>query len=74
MTRLDRLTYADKRFQATDSNGLAYSAPSAVVATGRVPKRLAVSNADMKGVHFCSICDGPLYRGKDATLAVCRQR
>jgi thioredoxin reductase (NADPH) len=70
MTRLDRLTHADKRFQATDSSGLEYSAPSAVVATGRVPKRLAVSSANMKGVHFCSMCDGPLYRGKDATLAV----
>jgi thioredoxin reductase (NADPH) len=70
LTRLDRLTYADMLFQGTDSSGLAYSAPSAVVATGRVPRRLAVSNAEMKGVHFCSICDGPLYRGKDATLAV----
>ncbi|MGD2272815.1 MAG: NAD(P)/FAD-dependent oxidoreductase, partial [Desulfobacterales bacterium] len=40
------------------------------VATGRVPKRLAVPNAHVKGVHFCSICDGPLYRGKGATLAV----
>jgi thioredoxin reductase (NADPH) len=70
LTRLDRLTYADMLFQGTDSSGLEYSAPSAVVATGRVPRRLAVSNAEMKGVHFCSICDGPLYRGKDATLAV----
>jgi thioredoxin reductase (NADPH) len=70
MTRLDRLTCADKRFQGTDSNGLEYSAPSAVVATGRVPRRLAVSNANMKGVHFCSMCDGPLYRGQNATLAV----
>jgi len=24
----------------------------------------------LKGVHFCSICDGPLYRGKNATLVV----
>jgi len=70
MTRLDRLTYADKRFQGIDSNGVEYSAPSAVVATGRVPMRLAVANADMKGVHFCSMCDGPLYRGQNATLAV----
>jgi thioredoxin reductase (NADPH) len=41
------------------------------VATGRIPKRLAVANANIsRGVHFCSICDGPLYRGQDATLAV----
>jgi thioredoxin reductase (NADPH) len=24
----------------------------------------------MKGIHFCSICDGPLYRRQRATLAV----
>jgi thioredoxin reductase (NADPH) len=24
----------------------------------------------MKGVNFCSVCDGPLFRGKNATLAV----
>ena len=45
-------------------------ASCAMVATGRVPKRLAVANANVPGVHFCSICDGPLYRGKNAILAV----
>ena len=40
------------------------------MATGRIPKRLAVVNAEIKGIHFCSICDGPLYRGKNAVLAV----
>jgi thioredoxin reductase (NADPH) len=24
----------------------------------------------MKGINFCSVCDGPLFRGKHATLAV----
>ncbi|MBW2408210.1 MAG: FAD-dependent oxidoreductase [Deltaproteobacteria bacterium] len=70
MSRLEKLNSSDDGFKGIDANGQEYTAPSAIVATGRVPMKLAVSNAHVKGVHFCSICDGPLYRGKDATLAV----
>jgi thioredoxin reductase (NADPH) len=67
---LESLSHNENRFVGVDVDGKEYTALSALVATGRVPKRLAVANANMRGVHFCSICDGPLYRGKNATLAV----
>ncbi len=70
LTRLESLSHNDKAFIGVDVDGQEHTALSAIVATGRVPKRLAVSNANLRGVHFCSICDGPLYRGKNATLAV----
>jgi thioredoxin reductase (NADPH) len=70
LTRLESLSYNENVFVGVDVDGKEYRAPTAVVATGRVPKRLAVSNGNLSGVHFCSICDGPLYRGKNATLAV----
>ena len=70
MTRLKGLGHEDGSFVGVDVDGQAYTASCAIVASGRVPRRLAVSNANIVGVHFCSICDGPLYRGKDATLAV----
>jgi len=70
MTRLEKLAQEDRGFAGIDVDGQQYSASCAIVATGRVPKRLAVANANIPGVHFCSICDGPLYRGKNATLAV----
>jgi thioredoxin reductase (NADPH) len=70
MNRLEKLDHADGSFVGTDVDGQAYTAFCAIAATGRVPKRLAVKNANVVGVHFCSICDGPLYRGKNATLAV----
>jgi len=70
LTRLESLSHNDKVFIGVDVDGQEHTALSAIVATGRVPKRLAVSNANLRGVHFCSICDGPLYRGKNATLAV----
>ncbi|MCG6894091.1 MAG: NAD(P)/FAD-dependent oxidoreductase [Desulfobacteraceae bacterium] len=59
-----------RRFMVRDAAGKEYTAPAAIIATGRTPKQLAVGNAQMRGVHFCSICDGPLYRGKEAVLAV----
>ena len=71
MTRLEKLGHEDGAFVGIDVDGQQYSASCAIVATGRVPKRLAVANANIsRGVHFCSICDGPLYRGQDATLVV----
>jgi len=70
MTRLERFGHEDDAFVGIDVDGKQYAATCAIVATGRVPKRLAVANANIRGVHFCSICDGPLYRGQDATLAV----
>lgn len=70
MARLERLTHAEGRFHGVDANGQSYRASAAIAATGRVPKRLPVPRASMKGIHFCSICDGPLYRGQRAALAV----
>ena len=70
LTRLESLSHHDNIFSGADVDGQEHAALSAIVATVRVPKRLAVSKANLRGVHFCSICDGPLYRGKKATLAV----
>jgi len=70
MTRLKRLGHEEDTFVGVDDDGHQHVASCAIVATGRVPKRLAVANANITGVHFCSICDGPLYRGKNAILAV----
>jgi len=70
MARLERLTHADGLFLGVDVNGREYRAACAIAATGRIPMRLPVPKASMKGIHFCSICDGPLYRGQRSTLAV----
>lgn len=70
MTRLKRLRHEDGVFVGVDADSRKYAAYCAIAATGRLPKRLAVANDGIKGIHFCSICDGPLYRGQDAVLAV----
>lgn len=70
MSRLDQLDHRGNAFMGTDANGQGYTAPCAIVASGRVPRRLPVAHAEMKGINFCSVCDGPLYRDKNATVAV----
>jgi thioredoxin reductase (NADPH) len=70
LTRLQKLDREEKLFVGLDAKGGKYAAAGAIIATGRIPKRLAVKNAGLKGVHFCSLCDGPQYRGRNATLAV----
>ena len=70
MGRLESLEKQENTFLGTDANGIRYSAPCAIVASGRVPRKLSVTHSEMKGVNFCSVCDGPLFRGKNATLAV----
>ncbi|MBW2706205.1 MAG: hypothetical protein JRD84_07835, partial [Deltaproteobacteria bacterium] len=46
LTRLESLSHNDKAFIGVDVDGQEHTALSAIVATGRVPKRLAVSNAN----------------------------
>jgi len=70
MTRLERLVHENDAFVGVDVDGQQYVASCTIVATGRIPKRLSVANANIRGIHYCSICDGPLYRGKNAILAV----
>ena len=70
LTRLRQLSREGELFVGLDAKDEKYAAPAAIAATGRIPKRFAVKNASLKGIHFCSLCDGPLYRGREATLAV----
>ena len=70
MTRLKKLGHDNGTFQAMDANGQVHAAATAIIATGRVPIRLPVAKADLKGINFCSVCDGPLYRNQNAVLAV----
>ncbi len=70
MARLERLGAEKDGFRGIDVNGSRYRAPAAIAATGRTPKPLPGITTDLRGVHFCSVCDGPLYRDKNAVLAV----
>ena len=70
MARLDRLSSQDDLFVGIDVNAQRYDARCAIVSCGVIPRMLKVPNADKPGIYFCSLCDGPLFRNKKATLAV----
>lgn len=70
MARLKKLQPFDGAFMGMDVNDQEHIATTAIIATGRVPIRLPSEKANLKGVNFCSVCDGPLYRNQNATLAV----
>lgn len=51
-----------------DGQKLKLEAKAVIIATGIHPKKLGVpgeEKLDRKGVTYCTVCDGPLYRGKD---------
>lgn len=70
MIRLENLSHKNKGFVGIDVNGQEYSATAAIVACGVIPRTLEVPNVDKKGVFFCALCDGPLFRGQNATIAI----
>lgn len=50
------------------ATGDTYRSKSLVIATGATPRRLGIpgeSDFFGKGVAYCAICDGPLFKGKD---------
>lgn len=62
-SNIKRLTTSDKK---------TYMAKSVIVATGSVPRKLEVPGEEeffSKGVHYCAICDGPLYTNKEIIVA-----
>lgn len=42
-----------------------------IIASGTVPRRLGVENEDLlasRGISWCAICDGPMYKGKELVV------
>ena len=53
--------------KVTTAEGETFSAPVVIIATGRKPLPLPVET-DWQNVHYCSICDGTAYKGKDVLV------
>jgi thioredoxin reductase (NADPH) len=45
-----------------------YHAKSIILATGRVPIHLPIETDWEEHIHYCSVCDGISYKGKDLVL------
>lgn len=53
------------------TNKKTISCKNIIIATGRNPKKLEIENEDKltgKGISWCAICDGPLYKDKKVAV------
>lgn len=53
------------------TNNNSYKTNYVLIATGRTPRKLQASNAEQfegKGISYCAVCDGALYKGKDVAI------
>lgn len=67
---VERIRPAGKRIkvQAAEEE---YSAYAVIVASGSIPKKLNIPGEEKyrgKGVSYCAICDGPLFKDKDVLV------
>lgn len=61
----------DDRFQLLNQEADAFCAYAVVLAMGTKFKKLGVTGEDQHyghGVSYCTVCDGPLYRGKPVAV------
>lgn len=48
-----------------------FESKAVIIATGKRPRKLEVKGTEKltnKGIHYCAICDGPLYKGKNSVV------
>jgi len=48
-----------------------YDTKTIIIATGSIPRKLGIPGEEefaMKGVTYCSVCDGPLFAGMDVAI------
>lgn len=62
---------AEKKFKVMTQDGESFETKSIIIATGKKPRPLNVPGEkefSAKGVSYCSICDAPLFEGKDVAV------
>lgn len=60
----------NKHFKVKTTAG-EYKGLTVIIASGRIPRLLNVSGEKEftnKGVSYCDVCDGPLFKGKDVAI------
>jgi len=53
--------------KTVDTDEGSFKAPAVIIATGRTPRPLPIEH-DFEQVHYCAICDGSGYQGKNVLV------
>jgi alkyl hydroperoxide reductase subunit F len=70
-TRVAHLERTPRGFSVATDNGRRFSGRTAIIATGRNPRRLGITGEQEftgRGVTYCATCDAPLYAGQDVAV------
>jgi thioredoxin reductase (NADPH) len=61
----------EKDFCLTDTEGKEYHCRALIISTGAQPRKIEVPGEDAltgRGVSYCAVCDGPLFKEKDIVV------
>jgi len=61
----------NQHFLVKTEQDVGFETRTIIVATGRIPKKLEALGAkelENRGVSFCTVCDGPMFTGKDVAV------
>lgn len=68
--KVNNIKEKDDSYDVTTNNEV-YNAKYIIISTGKTPRKLNAVNADKfegKGVSYCAICDGALYKNKSVAI------
>ncbi|MEM5790745.1 MAG: FAD-dependent oxidoreductase [Candidatus Aenigmatarchaeota archaeon] len=72
VNKIEEIIKADKiEFLVKTSGGREFLSRSLILAFGKTPKKLGAINEDKfigKGISYCTICDGPLFKNKIVSI------
>lgn len=66
-----RIERIDGGFELSLEGGEKFTAKAIIIAAGKNPRKLKVAGSEKyegKGIAYCSICDAPLYQGKNVAV------
>ena len=59
-------THSDEEWIITDEYGDVFTSSAIIFATGASP--ITITNKKLEHMHYCAMCDGPLYVGKEVAV------
>jgi thioredoxin reductase (NADPH) len=67
---IERVDFSDGN-KLIETSSYTYRAKAVIIASGATPKKLPIPNEEKysgKGVHYCAVCDGAVYEGKNVAV------
>lgn len=68
---ITKIAPQDNSFILETDTGDKFEAKTVLIAAGKTPRRISAENSEKfegKGIAYCSICDAPLFSGKDVAV------